>query len=84
MTGWEAVAARTAPHFQAAMMRAIDHGVPIDKAAFLGLVYFSSLLVASCTRLTGGKDSAKEVRDARDAVTQALSEIADRAEANAH
>lgn len=80
---WESHTARTIPHLEAAMARASDHGVPVDKAAFLGLVYFSGLLLGTCRTQAEVQNAAQEVRFARDAVFTALSEIADRAEANA-
>jgi hypothetical protein len=78
---WEVHTARLIPHLEAAISRACDHGVPLDKAAFLGLTYFSSLLAGTCQSRTASKAAAKEIRDACAAVVEALSEIADEAEA---
>lgn len=69
---WPVWAERANPHFKAALVRCVDHDVPVEKASFLGLLFF----IAAASASKGDSFTLEEILTFKKAMNDALEDLA--------
>ena len=72
---WPVWANRVNQHLVDALNRSVDHGVPVEKASFLGLIFFAGASASSFDEET----TVEEIAMLRTALNYALDQMAEAA-----